>query len=81
MRQRREREKTFNRRPNSSHNTLPTVTNLESGLEIQHVNVEASQPYRQKLTQKEKNENRAEKNIFYMALTLCSMSLVSQLLS
>ena len=33
-----------------------------------------------KVTQKELNENRAEKNTFYMALTLCSMSILSRIL-
>ena len=31
-----------------------------------------------KLTQKELNENRAEKNMLYMALTLCSISILSR---
>ena len=34
----------------------------------------------QELTQKELNENRAEKNMFYMALTLCSISILSRCL-
>jgi len=33
-----------------------------------------------KLTQKEINENRAEKNMLYMALTLCSISILSRCL-
>jgi hypothetical protein len=32
------------------------------------------------LTQKEINENKAEKNMFFMALTLCTISLVSRVL-
>jgi hypothetical protein len=80
VRQRREREKTYNRVPISNHNNQQTVTNMESGFEIQHVSVEHSQSYRQKLTQKEINENRAEKNMFYMALTLCSISILSRIL-
>ena len=33
-----------------------------------------------KLTQKELKENKAEKNMFYMAFTFCSMSIVSRVL-
>jgi hypothetical protein len=78
VRQRRAREKTHNRVPNSNHHSVRTVTNLR--LEIKQVNVEASQLYRQRMARKEKNENRAEKNMFYMALTLCSMSIVSRII-
>jgi hypothetical protein len=72
VRQRRERDKTYNRVRNTNPNNQQRVPNTGSRLEIQ--------PYRREMTRKEMNENRAEKNMFYMTLTLCSMSILSRIL-
>jgi hypothetical protein len=61
---------------------LANSFDLAINLEIHQVTpVETTRPTRRPvLTQKEINENKAEKNMFLMALTLCSISLVSRVL-
>ena len=53
-----------------------TTPNTSNSLEIQQVTT----PRPPVMTQKEINENKAEKNMFFMALTMCSISLVSRVL-
>ena len=70
VRERRDKDEAYTR---ISYNQSQTITNVE---EIQVV---VSTKAR-KLTQKEINENRAERNMFNMALTLCSISILSRVL-
>jgi hypothetical protein len=69
-----------NRVVNTNQFDLSPVTNVTSNPEIQQVRLEEASASRRGLTKKEINENRAEKNMFYMALVLSCITLVSRVL-
>jgi hypothetical protein len=54
--------------------------NRNQNIQETEIAVEGRRKSRRELTQKEMNENRAEKNMFYMALSLCSIAIVSRVL-
>jgi hypothetical protein len=64
----------------TNHMDLLVTNNIKSNPEIQQeVTIEEPTTSRpQPLTQKEINENRAERNMFYMALTLSSITIISR---
>ena len=56
--------------------TRASLNQTNSELDIQVVVV----PKSKKLSRKEEDENKAESNMFRMALTLCSLSILSRIL-
>jgi len=74
VRERREKDKEYTRvKYHTNKDQNQSTTSLD---EIQVVVVSKVN----KLTQKEINENKSEKNMFFMALTLCSISILSRVL-
>ena len=78
VRERREKEKRYTRVAFSKKDQNQAITSANE--EIHVVILEPQTLQSKKLTQKEINENKSEKNMFYMALSLCSISVISRIL-
>jgi hypothetical protein len=76
IRERRENAKAY-ARVTFNHSQNQTTTNNELDIQV----VVVSPPHKSmKLSRKEVDENKAESNMFRMALTLCSLSILSRIL-
>jgi hypothetical protein len=74
VRERRKRDEAYSRIKTNHHKSNDQAKT--SSAEV--IRAVDSKP--RKITLKEINENKSEKNMFYMALTLCSISIVSRIL-
>ena len=77
IRERRERAKGYAR---ATFNSNQNETSTNNELDIQVVVVLPPPLKSKKLTRKEADENKAESNMFRMALKLCSLSILSRIL-
>ena len=76
IRERKRKDNSYSTRVTYSRNQEPNQAITSNDDEIKVVVVARAK----KLTRKEMNEKRAEKNMFLMALTLCSLSILSRVL-
>lgn len=75
VRQRREKHEAYSKIANTRHQNEINNRNV---IELELTTTTTTQS--KKISKKEMDENRAETNMFYMALTLCAISILSRLL-